>query len=449
MKQYEIYKTSTNTWFPEIPLNWIICKVKHIARTYAGGTPSTYKNEFWENGDIPWLPSGKLQDCDISSAEKFITEEGLNNSSTKWIKANTTLIALTGATCANIGFLKFKACANQSVIAIDENPEKAYSRFLYYMLIHMKKQILIHQTGGAQAGINDSDVKNLFLVKPSLPEQIQIAHFLDYQIKIIDDLIRQKDKLLELLKEKRQALINESVTKGLVPSVKMKESGIEWLGKIPETWSMKPLKHLAILKGRLGWKGLKAEEYVSEGYGLLSTPDIKDEIIDFNSINYISEERYVESPEIMLEIDDVLLVKDGSTLGITNIVNELPIPSTVNSSIGVIRVIDKKILSPKYLLALLSSNYIQTIVNQFKAGQGVPHLFQRDIKNFLLLIPPIAEQEKTVDTISMIRKKTSDLIRIIELQVEKLKEYRQSIISEAVTGKIDVREWQPNQSYSE
>ena len=161
MKSYPKYKPSKIVWYPEIPENWDYCKVKHIANTYAGGTPSTVVDSFWHNGDIPWLPSGKLQNCEIISAEKFITNEGLIGSSTKWIKPNTVLVALTGATCANIGYLTFQACANQSVIAVDENPEKANSRFLYYMFLNMRSQILTHQTGGAQAGINDSDVKNL------------------------------------------------------------------------------------------------------------------------------------------------------------------------------------------------------------------------------------------------------------------------------------------------
>ena len=288
MKTYEKYRKTRNIWFPELPSNWILTKVKYVARTIAGGTPSTDKPEFWDNGNIPWLPSGKLQNCDITTAEKFITERGLNNSSTKWIKPNTTLIALTGATCANIGFLRFKACANQSVVAIDEVAEKSNSRFLYYMFLSMRKQILTHQSGGAQAGINDSNVKNLYLVLPSSEEQIKIAQYLDHQTTIIDQLVQQKEKLIELLKEKRQAVINEAVTKGLNPNAKMKDSGIEWLGEIPEDWELKPLKHLASLKGRLGWKGLKADEYVDNGFGFLSTPDIKNEVIDFKSITFIA-----------------------------------------------------------------------------------------------------------------------------------------------------------------
>lgn len=445
MKSYPKYKPSKIVWYPEIPENWDYCKVKHIANTYAGGTPSTVVDSFWHNGDIPWLPSGKLQNCEITSAEKFITQEGLNGSSTKWIKPNTVLVALTGATCANIGYLTFQACANQSVIAVDENPEKANSRFLYYMFLNMRSQILTHQTGGAQAGINDSDVKNLYLLKPSLEEQIKIADYLDYKTNLIDATIEKKKRLIELLKEKRQAVINEAVTKGLNPNAPMKDSGVEWLGEIPEHWELSYFKHYLSLKGRLGWKGLKAEEYVeNSGYGFLSTPDIKNEEIDYYSINNITEERYLESPEIMLQKGDVLLVKDGSTLGITNIVKELPIKTTVNSSIGVLRVFDEGELLSMYLLIYLRSNLMQSIINQLKAGQGVPHLFQKDIKNFILIVPPIIEQKIIVEKIIKSDEEIKLLISSIELAIEKLKTYRQSLISEAVTGKIDVRDWQIN-----
>lgn len=220
MKSYDQYLQTNNYWYPKIPLNWKVIKVKYIAETISGGTPSTQISEYWENGDIPWLPSGKLQNCEITTAEKFISEVGFNNSSTKWIKPNTVLVALTGATCANIGYLTFRACANQSVIAINENKNLANSRFLFYMFLEMRSQILTHQSGGAQAGINDSNVKNLYLMLPQIQEQLQIARYLDHQTSLIDEIINRKEKQIELLKEKRQAIINEAVTKGLNPDAK-------------------------------------------------------------------------------------------------------------------------------------------------------------------------------------------------------------------------------------
>jgi len=184
---------------------------------------------------------------------------------------------------------------------------------------------------------------------------------------------------------------------------------------------------------------LKSDEYVDDGYVFLSTPNIKNKDIDFENVNYITKERYEESPEIMLEEGNVLLVKDGSTLGITNIVRSLPRPSTVNSSIGVLKIKSKDI-SPDFLYWYLSGHYIQNIIQRIKGGMGVPHLFQSDIKKFFVLLPSRDEQEIIS---KFVNKETSKLDLITEKHHERirlLKEYRQSFISSAVTGKVLVTE---------
>jgi type I restriction enzyme, S subunit len=236
-------------------------------------------------------------------------------------------------------------------------------------------------------------------------------------------------------------MIQNAVTKGIYTEGSLfKASGVEWLGEIPEHWEVKPLKHLVLVKARLGWKGLKAEEYVPSGYGFLATPNIKTEQIDFVKINFITEERYLESPEIMLEVGDVLLAKDGSTLGIVNFVDHLPFPSTVNSSIAVLRVLDKQKLNGKFLHYFIKSHYMQSVIDYIKDGQGVPHLFQADIKNFATPLPSLTEQSLIVNYIEQQSAKLTGTIERIEQEVSLLKEYRVALISEAVTGKIDVQD---------
>ena len=176
----------------------------------------------------------------------------------------------------------------------------------------------------------------------------------------------------------------------LTPYDTYKDSGIDWLEIIPEHWAVNRIKNVGSVNGRVGWKALKASEYISSGHFFLATPNIKGRKIDYQNVNYITHERYVESPEIMLKEDDILLAKDGSTLGIVNIVKGLPGPGTVNSSIAVLRF--NKFLDNDYIFRLIASEYIQNVIKLKKDGQGVPHLFQRDINNFLLLIPPLAEQ---------------------------------------------------------
>lgn len=442
IKCYEKYKQTKNIWYPEVPSHWLLSKVKYVAKTIAGGTPSTDKSEYWDNGDIPWLPSGKLQNCDITTAEKFITEEGLNNSSTKWIKSDTTLIALTGATCANIGFLRFQACANQSVVAIDEFPDKANSRFLFYMLISMRKQILTHQSGGAQAGINDGNVKNLFLVVPPLNEQLKIAQYLDHQTVIIDQLIQQKERLIELLKEKRQAVINEAVTKGLNPNAKTKDSGIEWLGYINTDWKVKKIKHTTFVKGRIGWQNLRADDFIDEGPHLVTGTDLDNGRINWEGCYRVDEERYLADPFIILEENDVLITKDG-TIGKVALVRNKPEKATLNSGVFVTRPIKNDYL-PEYFFWVLNSEVFSHFYDFNKSGSTIQHLYQNVFVEFSFAIPSMLEQERIVAYLNERSKYFEELTVNINNAILKIKEYRQSLISEVVTGKINVRDWQPN-----
>jgi len=159
------------------------------------------------------LQSGELQNNIIKKHKKnkYISFLGLCNSSTKPIKSDTVLIALTGATCANVGYLTFDACANQSVVAICSS-KQFFSKFLFYYLLTQRNYIKVFQTGGAQAGINTEDVKNLFIGVPPLQEQKQIANYLDEKTSKIDKIIETISKKIDLLKEFRKTLINDVVT---------------------------------------------------------------------------------------------------------------------------------------------------------------------------------------------------------------------------------------------
>lgn len=210
-----------------------------------------------------------------------------------------------------------------------------------------------------------------------------------------------------------------------------RNSGIECLGVIPEQWVVSRLGYESWVRARLGWRGLKAEEYIDDGPILLSTPNIKGDQVDFLNVNCISQERYDESPEIKLVVGDVLLAKDGSTLGTVNVITHLPQKTTVNSSIAVIT--PRIRLHSLYLYYYLSSNYIQNLIQQLKGGMGVPHLFQDDINRFPLIIPALPVQESIVDFLRDSVVKINALIVEQEKLITLLKEKRQTVISHAVT----------------
>ena len=207
-------KDSDIEWVGKMPKHWDVKRLKEISRDiYAGGTPSTNVEEYWNKKDCIWLPSGELQNNVICKHTEniFISNAGLKNSSTKKINKNTVLIALTGATCANIGYLTFDACANQSVIAIG-NSRFFDSKYLFYSLLTKRNYIKVFQTGGAQAGINTEDVKNLWVSLPPKSEQISIATYLAEKTGKINTITNTIDKNIEALQEFRKTLINDVVT---------------------------------------------------------------------------------------------------------------------------------------------------------------------------------------------------------------------------------------------
>jgi len=207
---------------------------------------------------------------------------------------------------------------------------------------------------------------------------------------------------------------------------------IEWVSLLPPSWTAKRLGFIATVKARLGWKGLKAEEYVDEGYIFLSTPNLKGDEIDFENVNYITKERYEESPEIMLREGDVLMVKDGATLGIVALVKSLPAPATVNGSTAVIRTTQE--CDSRFLCYWLRSQGVQQLIEKMKGGMGVPHLFQSDLRRFPVALPPPDEQRRIAD---LLDEQTAKIDRLIELrrrQLELLREYRAALVHEAVTG---------------
>jgi type I restriction enzyme S subunit len=210
---------------------------------------------------------------------------------------------------------------------------------------------------------------------------------------------------------------------------------------VDETWPTARLGDYASIKARIGWKGLQASEYRDGGYIFLATPNIKGPQIDFRNVNFISERRYVESPELMLAEGDVLLVKDGSTLGISNLVRKIPGPATVNGSIAVLRCSDK--LVPAFLHQLTKAYKFQKLISDKKSGLGVPHLFQADLREFEIPIPFNWEQLRIAEILDTL----DTAIHETEAIIAKLKAIKQGLLHDLLTRGIDANgELRPPQS---
>jgi type I restriction enzyme S subunit len=199
----------------------------------------------------------------------------------------------------------------------------------------------------------------------------------------------------------------------------------------PGAWPIERLGNLAWVRARLGWKGLTADEYVDFGIPMLATPNIKGPAIDFAGANRITPFRYEESPEIKLRVGDVLLTKDGSTIGIVNLVRNLPEPATVNGSIAVLTPVKR--LDSRFLLWLLQSNEYQTLMRSWQDGMGVPHLFQSDIKRIPVPIPSLQRQRAIADHLDHETVQIDQFIARSEEMIALLAERRRAVIHRAVT----------------
>ncbi|QUW23377.1 restriction endonuclease subunit S [Sporosarcina sp. Marseille-Q4063] len=438
-KPYPAYKDSGIEWIGEIPKDWNLTKVRYTSSmnkyTLSERTSKDLKINYIDIGSVN--SDGHITNIetmnfsDAPSRARRITSKGDIIVST----VRTYLKAI-----AFIDWEQERLISSTGFAVITPN-EKVVNKFMAYLFrtsIYLE-EIESRSVGVSYPAINSSEIERLEMILPPLESQVNIVKYLDDISRNVSLIIQSKEKLIIKLVEKRQAVITEAVTKGLDPNMPMKDSGVEWVGEIPAHWTTSRLDFTSKVKARLGWKGLKAEEYVDEGYILLSTPNLRGREIEFDNVNYITEERYLESPEIMLEVGDVLLVKDGSTLGITNVVRKLPMGATVNSSTAVIRPTNQ--VDSIYLYYYLTSTYIQDIVNQVKDGMGVPHLFQADIKKFKVLLPTLSEQIQIGQFLDKSTYRIEQAIESIQFQIKILKEYRESLIYEAVTGKIDLRDY--------
>ena len=437
---YPTYKPSGIEWLGETPEHWAVLRLATVCSKITNGYVGPTRDILVSDG-VRYLQSLHIKRNQIQFDGKYFVKDSWSRLHAKSILREGDVLVVQTGDIGQVAVVpkEFEGSNCHALIILSCRPDHALGQFISLVLnsdygFHSLNRI---QTGALHPHLNCTFVREIHVPLPPLNEQHTITAYLDRETTQIDALIEKKQKQIELLQEKRTALISHAVTKGLNPNVKMKDSGVEWLGPVPEGWSISKLGFHASVKARLGWKGLKADEYVDEGFIFLSTPNIKNRCIDFDDVNYITKKRYLESPEIMLEVGDVLIAKDGSTLGTTNVVRNLPAPATVNSSIAVLR--PKPNLNSSFLYWIMVCHYIQNIIQRVKDGQGVPHLFQADLRKFWIWLPSDEEQRAISAFLNRETARIDALIKKVEKSIILLREYRTSLISAAVTGKIDVR----------
>jgi type I restriction enzyme S subunit len=213
---------------------------------------------------------------------------------------------------------------------------------------------------------------------------------------------------------------------------KYKNSGIEWLGELPEHWDVMPLKHVASLKGRLGWQGLRADEYTEDGPFLVTSEHFLNDEIDWSRCYHVSQERYDLAPEIQLRPHDLLMMKDGAAMGKLAYVDSLPGPACLNSHLLLFRPLDGRFIN-RFLYYFLGCPIFATYMAQERTGTTFFGISQESIGVFPFALPPIAEQCLIVHALDSEMAKIDALVAEQRLLIELLKEKRQALISHAVT----------------
>ncbi len=444
--KYEQYKVLKNNFITEVPISWDMIKLKYVANIYNGNSLNDdYKLQFESENDeeLPYIAS---KDINVETTEinyQNGTRIPKNFENLKIAPKYSSLLCIEGGSAGRkMGF------TNQDVYFVNKlacfNVEdEVTSKFIFYILQsnHFQSQFYNALTG-LIGGVSLSNLRNFNFPLPSIQEQFSIVYFLNQQTFLIDEIINRKEKQIELLKEKQQAIINEAVTKGLDPNIKIKDSGIDWLGKIPTDWKVTKSKHLTNL---ITDGAHISPDTSSDDFPFISTVDLTRGEIDWNSCLKTTKESYEYLVRTGCKpiINDILYSKDG-TIGKTTVITENK-EFVVASSLIIIRP-KPDLINPFYFEYLLRSNVINYQIDRLLSGVALRRISLEKFSNLQLILPPLQIQNQILESLQSSNATFLKTLDALRTQIGKLKEYRQSIISEAVTGKIDVRDWQSNNS---
>ncbi|HCX48020.1 MULTISPECIES: restriction endonuclease subunit S [Bacillus cereus group] len=425
-----------------IPDDWKVKKISWLFNLIASGsTPPSNKDEYY-NKDIAWLNTGDLTDNYVESPSKFISNRALQDFSTLKVYPKESLVmAMYGATIGKLGITTFETTTNQACCVFSQ-PNEIDMKFMFYWLMGNREGIIQMSQGGGQPNISQGIIKSIRLAVPNLETQKRIVNFIDEKFHEINSLILDKVRLIQLLEEKRQSTIAEAVTKGLNPNVKMKDSGVEWIGEIPEHWTIKKIKHISNLVGSGKTPKGGSEIYPESGVLFLRSMNVHYDGIRLKDIVHITPEIDEDMRSTRVKSKDVLLNITGASIGRSCIVPESLGKANVNQHVCIIRS-NTKVVVPELLSKIMASNFIMQQILMSQNGSSREGLNFTQVKNLEFpLTRDLQEQIEIANHILVETNKINSLIGMIEEQIQKLKEYRQSLIYEAVTGKIDVRDFE-------
>ena len=430
LQKYPKYKPSGVEWLGDIPEHWEATKVKNVFRLVVEPAP--------KNNDFELLSVY----TEIGVKPRKELEERGNKASTTdgywFVKKGDIVVNKLLAWMGAIGVSDYDGVTSP---AYDILRAKVQINSNYYHYL-FRNEVCIAELKKHSRGIMDMRLRLYFdkfgdivIPFPDFLTQQKIVEFLDRKTAQIDQAIAIKIKQIELLKERRQILIHQAVTKGIKSDVKMKDSGVEWIGEIPEHWEVKRIKNITSKIGSGVTPSGGGATYLDSGIPLLRSQNILFGKIELDGVAYISEKTHESMSNSQVRKGDILLNITGGSIGRCHFV-DFDLSMNVNQHVCIIRPTDK-ILS-LFLNGILTSNVGQGQIWFFQQGGGREGLNFQAIKNFLITLPPKKEQIAISEYIENISHKIATAISLKEQEIEKMKEYKSVLINGAVTGKIKV-----------
>ena len=439
MNRYPEYKESGVEWIGEIPQDWKVLKVKHVG--LSNPSKNNPKTACLKEKPVVFLPMERVHTDGTIDQELRLPYSQLKNGYT-YFEEGDILIAKVTPCFENGKIVHVKNLATSvgfgstEFIVIRPDLQRVFPAFLYYIfcsdpLRSIGKHFMTSAIGLKR--VPTEFVENFRIPIPTYQEQAQIANFLDRKTEQIDELIRIKERQIELLQEQRTALINQTVTKGLDPNVEMKPSRIEWIGDIPAHWTITKLKYISNIPVTYGLN-IEADRYTTEGIRLIRITDIGEGGSLTQKGVYLPEDCVPQ--EQMLNSYDLLLSRSGATVG----KSYLHLETEKYTSAGyLVRFNFDDYWTSKFIYYVTLSHFYRNWLEQQVIISTIQNVNGEKYSNFQIPIPLHQEQKQIVNFLDHNNQRIDELIAAEQQKIERLKEYRQSLISETVTGKIDIR----------
>lgn len=425
-------KYSGVEWIRDIPIDWKVNRLRYNCTFKTGGTPPDKYGINTDADGYPWITAQDMNNgMIIKNYSQYITEESRKYCSYKLFPKDTILLVCI-ASVGKIGYLLEPAYSNQQITALMPN-KNIFAKYLLYLIAANSPTIIKDASSNVVPIINTQYLANIYCCLPNINEQKLIANFLDEKISNLDNILLDLNKQIDILDRYKKQLITETIKSGLEKNVSYVDSNKEWIGQINSTAKLIRLKNYSYLKGRIGWQGLTADEFIDEGPYCVTGTDFINGKINWQTCYHISEKRYEMDYNIHLKVGDLLVTKDG-TIGKLAKVNFLPDRACLNSHLLIIRPLTNDYTN-EYLFYVMSSDIFKEYAKILANGSTMDSLSQEKIGNFIF---PSYELKKQNEIVKYLDNKCSQIAKIIEekqKQIEKIEEYKKSVIYEYVTGK--------------